>query len=128
MDKSVANLRPTTAEDIKTLYGIPLQVTVHGITSIEDGRVLGFGAIFPSDGCMVLIFRLAEDARQEFSSRKSWIKTMLVGARKLLQVAAENRLPVRTVADRKYPRSVELIEHLGFRHIEKDVYEWTIQA
>ena len=124
----MANLRPTTAEDIRTLYGAPLQVTVHGITGTDDGRVLGFGAIFPSDGCMVLIFRLAEDARQEFASRKAWIKTMLTGARKLLQIAADNHLPVRTVADPKYPRSVELIQHLGCRHIEKDVYEWTTQA
>lgn len=124
----MVKLRPATAADIRTLYGDPLQVTVRGFVGTDNGNVLGIGAIFPSDGCMVLIFKLTDDARRNLKSKKAVIKSMLVGARKLLQIAAAHHLPVRTVANKKYPRSVELIEHLGFRHIEKDVYEWTTQA
>jgi hypothetical protein len=121
----VVKLRPALASDVIALYGEPLHTTVLGITGVEGDRVLGMGAIYPSDGCMVMICRIAPDARCELQRHA---KTMVRGARRLIAIAGKTKLPLRTVADRRFPRAVELIEHLGFRHLEKDIYEWATPA
>ena len=127
MGKSLVNLRPTTETDVRALYGKPLDVTIIGITGVQDGQPLGFAAIFPGDGCMVMISRICDDARQHLHQHQH-ARALLRAARALQAIAKQHRLPIRAVADRQFNRSAALLKHLGFRHIEKDVYEWTIQA
>lgn len=119
------NLRPMQPEDIQQLYGEPLKITVRGITAEEDGRVLGIGAIYCHDGCSVLICCINHRIRP-LSIKHA--KAMLKGARQLLAMAFETRMPVRVVADRRETRAVALIKHLGAKHIEKDIYEWPTPA
>ena len=118
----MVNLVPATAEHVQALYGKSLPVTIFGIAGVEGGQVLGMGAIYAEDGKMVITCKITEDARQDL---RKHAKAILRAARALLEQAARTRLPLRCVADRRYPRAVELLEHLGFRHIDKDVYEWT---
>ena len=115
----MVNLRPSTAADVAELFG-RLDISVIGITATEDERVLGMGAIYPHDGSLLLICKVAPEARKHLPRHA---KTMVKGARRLLAIAAQYKLPVRVVADRKYPRAAALIEHLGFKYIGKDVYE-----
>ncbi len=118
-------IRPMVANDVQKLYGEPLRVTVRGITAEENGRVLGIGAIYPSDGCTVLICCINSRIRP-LSFRHA--KALLEGARQILAMAFETRLPVRVVADRRQTRAVALIKHLGAHHVEKDIYEWPTPA
>ena len=121
----MVSLRPATQADILAVIGKPLPHTVMAFVGEEQGRVLGLGAMYVTDGTWVLICAIAQDVRPLVHKHA---KAMLVGARRLLALAAQTRLPVRTVADTRHPRAIELIEHLGFRHIEKDVYEWAIKT
>ena len=118
-------LLPATAAHVLALYGKSLPVTIFGIAGVEGERVLGMGAIYAEDGNMVLTCRIAEEARADL---RSHTRALLHGARALLAEATKARLPVRCVADRRYPRAVELLEHLGFRRIDKDLFEWTIST
>ncbi len=114
-------LRATQPADVRALYGKPLPMSITGLTAVEGERILGMGAIYPSDGCMVLVCQVHPAARP---LRLRHARAMLAGAHRLLRTAAQARLPVRAFADRTHPGAAELIERLGFRHVEKDVYEW----
>ena len=113
----MVKLRPCTAADIELLYGALLPITVYGITAVdENDHVLGMGAVYPVDGCMAMICNIDPEARKRL---KRHTRVLLKGARRLQAIAARRHLPVRAVA---------LLLHLGFCHIEKDVYEWTTPA
>lgn len=116
----MVKLVPATADHVRAIYGAGLPVTVIGIAGVDGDEVLGFGAIYVQEGCWILVCQIAKSARARLPRHA---KSMVAAARALLAVAAKSRLPVRTVVDRRYPRAVELIEHLGFRRIEKDIYE-----
>lgn len=121
----MVSLRPATAADIVAVYGKPLNVSTYGITGTEGGQVLGVGAIFPSDGCWLIVCNLRAPVR---SGIMKYSKALLRAARQLQALAARHHMPMRAVLDPQQPRAAALLEHLGFRHLDKDVYEWTIPA
>ncbi|MCR4332574.1 MAG: hypothetical protein NUV34_07725 [Sulfuricaulis sp.] len=118
----MVKLVPSTTAHVQALYGKSLPVTIQGIAGVEGGRVLGIGAIYAEGGCMVITCRIAEEARADLHRHA---RAILTSGRRLLEIAARYRLPVRCIADPRYPRAAALLEHLGFRSIGKDVFQWT---
>lgn len=118
----MVNLVPATAAHVQALYGKSLPVTIIGIAGVDGEQVLGVGAIYAEDGCMVITCRIADEARADL---RRHARALLIAGRRLIETAARHRLPVRCIADPRYPRAVALLEHLGFRNIGKDVFEWT---
>lgn len=112
---------PATAAHITAIYGEPLRQTVHGFAGIEGDAVRLLGAIYAENGRVILTFKADDVARENM---REHAKTILKGARRLLAIAEQWRLPVQTVVDEQYPRARELVEHLGFRRLEKDIYQW----
>lgn len=112
---------PATEAHIVAIYGKPLDATVHAFAGLEDDRVLLLGAIYPEAGRAILTFKADEVARENM---RTHAKTILKAARRLLAIAEGWKLPVQTVVDQQFPRARELVEHLGFRHLEKDTYQW----
>lgn len=118
----MGKLVPATEEHVATIYGAHFDQTVVAITEVDDeGQALAMGAIYPSGGRTVLVFETTAAFRQEI---RRHTKAILQGARHLLKQAAGWNMPVHTEADTRYPRAVELIEHLGFRQIVGNTYEW----
>lgn len=114
---------PATEAHVMALYGKPLPVTITGLAAIEAGQVQAVAALYPENGCMVLVLRVRDEFR---SNRIRLTRLLLTGARRMLALARKSRLPVHAVADPAYPRSADLIQHLGGAHIGKDTYQWPI--
>ena len=112
---------PATEAHITAIYGAPLDATVHAFAGIDGDRVLLLGAIYPEGGRAILTFKADEVARENMQAHA---RTILKAARRLLAIAEGWKLPVHTVVDQQYPRARDLVEHLGFRHLEKDTYQW----
>lgn len=116
MDKLI----PATAEHVQAIYGAPFKRTAIAITGESEGKPFGIGAIYPHEGCMIMVFCLTPEGRENV---KRHAKAIVKGARYLLDKARRYNLPVQTTAD-DYPRSRELLEHLGFKPVTHIHYEW----
>ena len=122
MGRSMVKIVPVTASHVLALYGKSLPSTIYGFAGLDDGKLFAIGASYTESGTTLITCRIAEDARADL---RRYTRAILTATRALLAQAARARLPVRAIADSRYPRSVALLEHLGFRNIEKDMFEWT---
>ena len=122
MVRPMVSLVPATEAHVRALYSSPLPVTVFGVAGVEAGRVLGLGALYLEQGCMVATCRFSDEAKRDL---KRHTRAILIAARRLLAVAAKKRLPVRAIAAPGEVRAEALLAHLGFAPIENGVWEWS---
>lgn len=106
---------------MKALYGAALPVTITGITAVHNGVTIAMWATYAEAGRVVLTFKAFDEAR---GILRAHIKTVLRAVRALILRARQYQLPIQSVADTQYPRAAELLEHLGFRHLERNLYQW----
>lgn len=112
---------PATQAHVIEMYGSPLPVTIRGLAAVDGDKVQMLACIYPEDGRMILAFKATPEAR---ANMRAHTRTILKGARRLIGIACSSKLPLQAMVDTRYPRAAELAEHLGFRKIEKDIYQW----
>tara|TARA_R110000868_G_scaffold142759_3_gene360210 strand:- start:2964 stop:3344 length:381 start_codon:yes stop_codon:yes gene_type:complete len=118
---------PVQHEHIMRLWGKPIPKSIRGLSVMDGDTVLGVTGVYLEEGCYVLVSRIAPEGRALLNSRRH-VKTLLTAARQILAIAAEKKLPVRAVPEPGIYGSENLLRHLGFRPLYKDVWTWQIPS
>lgn len=122
----MANIAPLKAEHVAAMFRgeKPPVATMTGYALVDDqgDPQLIFGlALFDSQH---LLFMRASDelraTRRSIATRRAAVQC-ISRVRKMVQGV---RAPVRALADPDYENSAELLEHIGFQHLNGRIYQW----
>lgn len=111
---------PTTAAHVRELYGRDLPMTIYGVSALDDDKVLGMGALLLTEGCMIAVCKVSEEARADIRRHR---RAFIVGWRKLLAIAKARGLTVRAVPQEHIVGARSMLRHFGFHEIENGVWE-----
>lgn len=109
-------LKPATAELLKA-YKTPVNITCRALVAVDGDEVAGVAGIYHREDGLVMF---AELGPKVIANPRLIVRAY----RKLLDWVRETRLPVRSVADENIPKAVQFLEHLGFRQVYGNIYEW----
>lgn len=109
-------LKPATAELLKG-YKTPVHVTIRGLVAVDGDEVAGFAGIYRREDGLIMFAELGPKVIAN-------PRLMVRAYRKLLDWVREARMPVRSLADENIPKSAQFLEHLGFRQVRGNIYEW----
>ena len=107
--------RPATRKDINHFYP-HLKYTFKAVVAENEDKVLGIGGIY-YDGDSIVVFSRFDP------ELKTYPLALARGAKKIMKIVGEKTC--YAVADENIPESQNLLERLGFKHIEGRVYKWT---
>lgn len=115
--KDKVTAEPATAKDIIEFYGESHRQTLKADVFRLDGELMGVTGTARVDNQMMMF----SDIKEEFVPH---LKSMAVlrTIKKMQRIAENSRLPVVATIDNKY--GPELIERMGFKHVEGDIYVW----
>lgn len=111
------NIRPATIEDVRSLWGIELPMSLRAYAAEHDGELLGVAGIAYFPGRLVA-FADMQDSAQRYPL------TIMRVARKVQALLREAIAPVYCEADCGYPNSRAFLEHVGFKNVSGRVYVW----
>ena len=109
-------LKLATAEMLHDRLGY-MPLTVRALCAVEGDRVLGAAGIYSRPDGLVMF----SDVDPEV-----WARPRLIvrAYRQLLEWAKETRLPVHTLCDPEIEAAKRFLEHLGFKPLCGDIYQW----
>ncbi len=84
----------------------------------DEDEVYGFGGYYVDRGRVILWCNIRPGGRAH-------PRVILRAARALIEKARELNMPIQAGADERVPGSSRLLDHLGFKHVFKGVYQWT---
>lgn len=95
------------------------QRTIRGLVAIDSdtNEPVGLVAMYADGHRMVMLADLSDQIRQDK-------RTLVRGYRAILAMAAKHKAPVHAIADPDIPGSAALLEHMGFEHLNGDLYQW----
>lgn len=108
---------PATAETIRAFFGEKSLPSMKAFVAMMDGEPIAVFGLHYIDGAMVLFSYIKPEAR---SFRKSIVK----GAKKVMDMAKRLNVPVYATADESVSQSASFLEWLGFTHYSNGVYLW----
>lgn len=111
---------PATAEMLRRFYGRLPEQTVRALAVTEGDVVLGVTGFYPDNGRTVLFAKIGEQVE-----RRRYVRTILICAHRILEMARTLGMPIQAVADTEIEGSNRLIEHLGAERIHREIYQWT---
>ncbi len=108
---------PAKASDIVDFYGQPHGQTLKAMVFKVNDVIMGVTGTCRVDD-QILMF---SDIKKEFVP---YLKSMAVlrTIKSMQKIAENSRLPVVATIDEKY--GPELIERMGFQHVDGDIYVW----
>lgn len=107
--------RPATRDDILLFYP-DLKHTFRAWVVENEEKVLGVGGVY-YEGEFIIAFSRFEPELDKYPLAKAR------GLKKIMEIVGDKSCVA--VADEKFPGSGKLLERIGFRHIEGNVYKWT---
>lgn len=113
---------PIKAEHVKAL-GLPVTRSVKGVAVIEGDEVLGIAAYYPLEASMLMGADFSPKAR-EYLTQKKHLRILIKAGRMVRDMAAAAGTPVDSWAVPEIDGSGRLLEHLGFKPLEREVYRW----
>lgn len=112
---------PLTPELARTFYGAQPARTHRGYALLRDGRPIVVWGLIREPYRWVLFSDAHPEARAgSFEARR----LVVLGARKLVGMLQSVRGPVHALADQSYEGACELLERLGFVHVQQGIYQW----
>jgi len=111
-----------TADHIREVYGRASPVTFRGLSVVEDGMTLASSGYYIENAHVVLVCMVAPEGRALLAARRHWRMVILL-AREMLKLASALGLPMRAWADPAVYGSANLLRHLGFTHLGRDIWE-----
>lgn len=114
---------PMTVAHVAQVWGEPAPVTFRGLAVVDGDKTLGVTGIYPDQARFVLVAKIAPEGRALINSGRH-LKTLMVAARRVLAIASQWRMPVHAVPEPDTPGAENMLKHLGFSPIFKDVWSW----
>jgi hypothetical protein len=112
----VTEIVPATREMWESFYGSPPTRTMRAFAGLSDGQVLAMFGVYYGQNHMVLFSDMKPEAR-------AFKKTIVKAAKNLAETIKSKGIPVFACAD-KTEGAVRLLEHIGFKHVVDNYYEW----
>lgn len=105
---------PATYEHFAEL-GERVRRGCRAIAAVLDGKTIGITGFYAENGRVVVFSTITPELRQ-------FKKTIVKGARMILEMAMDIKAPINAVAEPETPGSERLLEGLGFVHLDGNVY------
>lgn len=120
----VLEIVPTNAEFLEKFYGMRPPMRLKSITVLKDGEPIAVaGTYFEKEqsgyGHYILFMDLLEGIELQGNKR-----TLVKAYRILMNQLRDKKFPVYSLADPQIEGSTTLLEHLGFEHMNGDIYQW----
>lgn len=107
---------PATLADFVALYGHPPPFSFQGFVVRQDGKPVGIGGLYFSNGSHVVFSRINAPIRK---------RVILAVCHKVMDLARQKRVQVFAHRDEAIATSPGLLAHFGFEQIEdSEVYLW----
>lgn len=118
---TAVEIRPATAEDVRSFYGAPEGQTVRALVAVLDGEIVGIGGLRYQGDSVVAFSKLAPAIR---SRRKDIVR----GARAVMQMIERRGKPVMAAAEPTEPNAPSFLARLGFEQVATvegmEVFRW----
>lgn len=100
-------------------YGLPVPGrTARTIVAVKDDtEVVGTAGVYTDHHRAVMYADLSDTVR---SDKRSMVKAI----RMLRPMVERMKMPVHALADPDIPHSAVLLEHIGFKHLTGELYQW----
>ena len=108
------NFRPATAQDIRFFYP-ELRFTFRAWVAEDETGLLGIGGVY-YDGNNTVAFSRYDEEINKYRLAKAQ------GLKKIMEIVGDRSC--LAIADPNIPGSENLLERVGFKHIEGRVYKW----
>lgn len=108
---------PATSELLREFYGCNPAKSVRAIVVLRDEKPVAVGGVY-RDGDRFVFYG---DGMEYLRANK---KTLVASAKIAAEIARQVGGRVQSLADPRVPGSGRLLEHLGFRRLAGDVYEY----
>jgi hypothetical protein len=110
------NMRPLTIDDLTSWWDRrELPRTVRGFAAERDGELMGVAGVMYMPGRLLAFAEMVEEGQR-------YPLSIMRMARLMRGLLREISSPVFAQADAQYPNSGNFLEHLGFRHVQGDMY------
>jgi hypothetical protein len=116
--RDIIEWRFATRADIVEFYGHPPPATIRAIVVTRNGEPVGIGGVARDKG---LTHRFFSDHKPEFAPH---LKTMPVLRAIKAGMKMVDEYPGVVMAFAQDDTGAKLLERLGFKHIERNVYAW----
>ena len=92
--------------------------TVRAILAVQDGeKIVGTAGVYAESSRAVMYAELSPEV---LADKRNIVR----GIRMLKSICSRQRIPVYSLADPEIQGSSTLLEHIGFKHLTGDVYQW----
>ena len=107
--------RPATRSDIQFFYP-QMTHTFKAWVAEDDEGVLGIGGVYYQGEYIIAFSRFDKDI-EKYPLAKAR------GLKKIMEIVKDK--PCIAIADERFPGAPELLERIGFKHLDGRVYQWT---
>lgn len=108
-----------TPELLEQFYGAPPARSIRAVVAVKDDQVIGVAGVYPDPrhGRQIMFSDLTDTLRAE---KRAIVK----GYRMVLERLVRPGIPVQTLVDNDIKGADVLLQHIGFRHIARGIYQW----
>jgi hypothetical protein len=92
-------------------------ITCRALVAVDGNDIVGVAGIYHRVDGLVMFAELGPEVLKQ-------PRLIIKAYRKLLDWVRESRLPVHSVADETIPNSAKFLEHIGFKCLYDNIYEW----
>lgn len=106
---------------VLSLYGEPPRKSWRAVAVVDGEDVLGIGGLYLDGPRWVLFSNMRKDVQ---ASLMKYRRELLRTCWALLAIAGRKNMPVHAVPDPEVEGSERLLQHLGFAHVDRGVWQW----
>ena len=113
------DIKPANKSLLDEYYGKPYP-SLKGIVAVKDKKPIGVTGFYVHDGHVVVFADFTDELREE----KNFKRIVVKGYKIVLNMLKTTKLPVFAEACPKIKGSEVLLEHMGFTHFDRRIYQW----
>ncbi len=117
----MVEILPATESLLERFWGEPPARALRALVLAQDGEPVAVVGFYPGEQRWVGFVEVKESARPALRARP---RPLLVACRRMMAVAARRRMPMHAVAQNGIEAAERFLEHLGFRKLNAEIYEW----
>ncbi len=106
---------PATRQDIEQFYGPGFKWTFRAYAARDEDQTLGVGGIY-YDGEYIIVFSSFKPEIEKYPLAKAR------GLKKIMEIVGDREC--YAIADANFPSAPELLERIGFEHVEGRIFRW----
>ncbi len=116
----MVNIVPLTRSHLDNMGTPTPPHTIRGMAIVEGGKTLAFGGIYVAGDRYVMAAEVTEEMHDQLR-RGRHVREFMRCARAVLAMAKAG-IPVYSLADPEKYGSASVLEHLGFHHVNEDLW------